>query len=216
MEPSRLRTASTETKRRLLVPLTVVLICAACSGCATGGYFEDRANDAADIFTATIGQGGGMRVRVGPVHVGALVELRYMGLRNGEFDGDGNHGVPLDMELLCLPLPGGPRNDSFFSAEMTQMGEDREKAYAVVGRLPFVTTGPLYPDEAVTIPSHFWTQIDLYLGLYYSVRLGFNPGEMVDFVLGWTTIDIYADDLHANETNKKMEQKAQAGGVTAP
>jgi hypothetical protein len=27
------------------------------------------------------------------------------------------------------------------------------------------------------------------------LRVGFNPGELVDFLLGWTTLDIYNDDL---------------------
>jgi hypothetical protein len=28
-----------------------------------------------------------------------------------------------------------------------------------------------------------------------NVRCGFNPGELLDFILGWTTIDIFKDDI---------------------
>jgi len=38
-------------------------------------------------------------------------------------------------------------------------------------------------------------KIEVAAGLLGSVRIGFNIGELIDFILGWTTIDIFDDDL---------------------
>jgi hypothetical protein len=38
----------------------------------------------------------------------------------------------------------------------------------------------------------------LSIGLYYGVRAGVNVNEAVDFLLGWTTLDIMGDDRSAN------------------
>ncbi len=40
--------------------------------------------------------------------------------------------------------------------------------------------------------------LDLILGLYTSVRFGIDPPEIVDFVFGWTTLDITRDDAQKN------------------
>ena len=45
----------------------------------------------------------------------------------------------------------------------------------------------------------YYTQIEAVVGAGPSVRLGFNPGELLDFILGWTTIDIYKDDLERSK-----------------
>ena len=38
-------------------------------------------------------------------------------------------------------------------------------------------------------------------------RLGLNPGELLDFGLGWTTLDIFADDLEARESKETLDQR---------
>ncbi len=43
-------------------------------------------------------------------------------------------------------------------------------------------------------PSHH-TQIEVVAGLGLTLRLGFNPGELLDFVIGFTSLDMYGDDL---------------------
>jgi len=42
-------------------------------------------------------------------------------------------------------------------------------------------------------PTYF-TQIEITVGAYIGLKIGFNPGELLDFLLGWFTIDIYRDD----------------------
>jgi hypothetical protein len=51
------------------------------------------------------------------------------------------------------------------------------------------------PFLSVSNRAFYYTQIEAAAGLWYTVRLGFNPGELLDFLLGWTTIDILSDDV---------------------
>ena len=44
-----------------------------------------------------------------------------------------------------------------------------------------------------------------------TIKLGFNPGELLDFILGWTTIDIFSDDFEAKKQKSKIEPSASVG-----
>ena len=62
------------------------------------------------------------------------------------------------------------------------------------------------PDEFVLPESLFYlTQIEVAAGLGGTLRLGFNPGELLDFILGFTTIDIFNDDLEKRKSNNQMQ-----------
>lgn len=43
-------------------------------------------------------------------------------------------------------------------------------------------------------PKSYLYQIELTLGIYGGLRIGFNPAELLDFVLGFSTYDLYEDD----------------------
>ncbi len=43
----------------------------------------------------------------------------------------------------------------------------------------------------------YCTQIEVVAGALGGLRAGFHPGELIDFLLGWTTLDIYNDDMGA-------------------
>mgnify|MGYP000849657356 CR=1 FL=1 len=44
-------------------------------------------------------------------------------------------------------------------------------------------------------PKSYLYQIEFVLGIYGGVRVGFNPAELLDFILGFTTYDLYDDDV---------------------
>ena len=52
-----------------------------------------------------------------------------------------------------------------------------------------------------------YTQLEVVIGLGGTLRLGFNPGVLLDFLLGWFTIDISYDDIELNKrkSNKTIE-----------
>ena len=45
-----------------------------------------------------------------------------------------------------------------------------------------------------------YTQLEVSAGVYAGgLRLGANPGELLDFLLGWFLVDIYDDEVSTDE-----------------
>ena len=51
------------------------------------------------------------------------------------------------------------------------------------------------PLVAVGATAPYYTQVEVVAGFAFTVRAGINLGEALDFILGWTGVDIYRDDL---------------------
>ncbi|NCC49630.1 MAG: hypothetical protein EOM20_00295 [Spartobacteria bacterium] len=169
------------------------LISALCAGCATTGYLGDRMRDAGDMATMTVGMGAGAKGRVGPVQVGLVVNRDLAGVRAGTVS------IPwsLDTDFLLFPLYGF----GFEWMETTnQVVIARHKCVNTSKPLPFlslVDTGEKFEHEWSFSREHlhYYTGIDIVIGLGGTLRFGINPGEIIDFILGWMTIDIFNDDL---------------------
>jgi len=172
----------------------------------------DRRRDATDLFTATVGYGAGMKARVGPLQAGLLVDVTGVGVRSGDLLG------PSDFWPEGYDTPGSwDIAATLFNVEACSGGKtamQRGKAYSFITHSPLVypqnpyrmreddsphsfasRTQWLNENKYRHAPASFYTQIELAVALGPAVRLGFNPGELLDFILGWTTIDIFGDDL---------------------
>jgi hypothetical protein len=190
--------------------LAVVLLAASVTGCAsTKACFVDRGRDAADIFSAAVGVGAGAKARIGPVHVGLAAIHDTVGLRGGE-----PFAVPILIDSLdpfdfdLLIFGGGAQG---------QAGFDRFKVFETEGALQcfskvWASTSPKRP-----FLHPYYTEVEVAGGLGVTIRVGFNPGELVDFVLGWFGVDVFNDDLEAQE-RKKSRQVSQVTPhkLTAP
>jgi hypothetical protein len=152
------------------------------SGCSTP-YMVDRRRDAADILTIGIGTGAGVKARIGPLHAGLLVNAPVVDLRGGalnEYRHDGRWSC--DYEFLCVGVevfypdlsPGQTDQDSLIRRRHKEIR---------------------YGGDIRCVPTSLYTQVEVVGGLLSTFRLGINPGEFLDFILGWTTIDIFDDDL---------------------
>jgi hypothetical protein len=171
------------------------LLAVASAGCAGQGYLADRGRDALDVFTLTIGMGGGAGARIGPLHAGLYAYSDWVGLRGGRLEFSGL-------------FHSGSYDTTAYSEEYFRYHElpeaDRVKSYEAVG-YPFVSFAQLdkpLGEEARWQPTGllpYYTQIEVVAGALGGLRLGFNPGELVDFLLGWATLDIYNDDLGARQ-----------------
>mgnify|MGYP001185095109 CR=1 FL=1 len=75
------------------------------------------------------------------------------------------------------------------------MLRDRRKDYDVLSVMGIALTTGFMHGSCSFRPSYH-TQIEVALGLGGTVRLGINPGEMADFVLGWLQIDLFHDDVY--------------------
>ena len=59
------------------------------------------------------------------------------------------------------------------------------------------------PPEPVGGNPARWTQIEVAAGLLGGVRLGFNPGELLDLLLGFFGVDLYDDDVAGLPSDEK-------------
>ncbi len=176
--------------------LLFVALAAFSTGCASP-YMVDRGRDAADILTVTVGGGLGVKGRLGPIQTGLILQGDAYGLRGGYFgdqcDGEAWLISPThDVEVLVVGIEGyAPDSD---------IAVRRQKQFGAESAGPFIHKLSTHKP----CPSYY-TQCDVTAALGFSLRLGFNPGELLDFILGWSTIDIYNDDLERKKSNKVLE-----------
>jgi len=185
----------------------VTLALALCGCSSTGHYWLDRSRDAADVVTATVGMGFGVKARCGPVNVGLFQGVDSSGLRGGEWRVPLGHDFnPYELTLTAFstelfgPFPRqvSKRRGKFFVAQgflgLTLAGRERHGSWRGLDdagrRTVFFPKGLL---ERELVP--YYTQVEIAAGLFDSFRLGVNPGELLDFVLGWMCVDLWGDDV---------------------
>jgi hypothetical protein len=203
----------------LLLFLPALMACLA--GCAsTRGYLVDRGRDAADILTATAGAGAGVQARLGPAALGFLQTSDAAGLRHGEaFHRPPAEDPPDELNytlgsllgwvsspalVFIAGLGGGVLPPGYWDqcAELwryerqDRMSETQVRRHA--GAKGWRAAGSY--------------QIETALGVGLVARAGINPGELLDFLLGWTTVDIFNDDVEA----RKRKEVQLAGAPAAP
>jgi len=163
--------------RIMLVALVIPLL----GGCA---YWRDRGRDALDVVTLGFGPGLGAKARVGPVQVGALAMMQIVGVRDGSAGlyrtggVDGPQAWEGQKVILGFEESAPPGN-----------GPARGKVFDLGN---FVV--PM-PPPGERIPASYWTQIEVTGAAVLGFKVGFNPGELLDLLLGWFGVDIYRDDV---------------------
>ena len=188
--------------KRVCQTLKWLLVSFAVAGCSsTRGYFINRCRDSADIFTLTVVGGAGAKVRFGPLQAGLCGLTDLAGLRGGEVccfndEPDKEACVIEGVNMECVM---GPYFQESFEYVNCEYGEERHKLFKATG---FFVGWPVYSsficrrkEPDVFTHLHYATAIEAAAGAVIGVRLGLHPGELVDFVLGWTTLDIFGDDI---------------------
>lgn len=163
----------------MLVAGTASLLFAGCAG-----YWRDRGRDAGDMVTASVGFGLGAGVQAGPAATGVGLQFTLVGIDDGSFiDLEGHLPPVVEGGMIVASVKVGGENDD---------PRHRGKGYMVptfAGVIP-----GMWVDDAKAAP-HYWTKVDVSVSLGVGGRLGFNPGELVDFLLGFAGLDVYGDDL---------------------
>jgi hypothetical protein len=175
-------------------------------------YFVNRGRDAADIVKATVGVGAGGMARLGPVCVGILPL---------QVDGWGWNCDWVEEPSGESAL--GRLNYNWFVTvrENNVTGWTRGKMYLAVGgwyslrdqkwfvyqntwasNFPFLASpiameklGKKKKDDPRPLFHPYYTQAEVCVAWFGSLRIGVNPGELADFVLGWVGIDVFDDDI---------------------
>jgi hypothetical protein len=185
--------------KHTVLTVASLILAALATGCQSPGYWGNRARDAQDVVTASVGIGIGAKARVGPFHAGIIADHDVLGVPDGAFHrqhmGMPSPGVALEWEAGPIPVPlpysegllkgWGFGYDAFVGPQPCD-GRRLKADYEVRSLVPFVATTGLR--------HQYYTHVEAVAGLGPSVRLGFNVGEFADFILGWTTLDIFSDD----------------------
>lgn len=151
----------------------VIACCILSTGCV---YLGHRAQDFSDIVTLaaeTKNISCGVRL-IFPMGI-SVAKGKGVGLREGYIG-----KYEYKESVFVIPPAGG-----IFELDFTPENDHRKKGYLIRSR---------DPDD------DFWSQClsaQVNVGLYYGVRAGLNFNEAVDFLLGWTTLDIMGDDRPA-------------------
>lgn len=205
-------------KTAIKIFLAILLITPLCGCASTKGYFIDRGRDAADIITLTGGMGFGAKAHIGPFHGGLLAGADTAGLRGGRFyttdinplkahhDESRSFKLHNDRPSLFLEL-------MFFSLESTypRVIDCRGKNYDAFGIL-FLSMVNNDNSSIADYPKHkglfhpYYTQIEASVGFTPMVCVGFNPGELFDFFIGFAGLDLFGDDL------EKQKKESQTSG----
>jgi hypothetical protein len=167
------------------------------SGCASP-YWGNRGRDAKDVMTLSVGLGLGARARVGPLQVPLLVQSDYAGLRCGEWFASPMRDdfwtyVSHAGHVIDQPLPVYVSDyDVLYSGyEIFDPGGDaalRHKCENTLG-MGLATVTSDRKNWA------YYTNVEGVVGAIVSLRVGFNPGELVDWLVGFTGIDLMGDDV---------------------
>lgn len=167
------------------------------TGCASR-YWDNRCRDAKDVVTLAVGLGLGAKAHVGPLQAPLIVQSDYAGLRCGEWFASPMRDdfwtyVSEAGHVVDQPLPIYERDFHFLYSgyEVFDPGGDAAVRHKRQESLDI---------SVVTVDRDrrnwaFYTQVECVVGLIGSVRLGVNPGELVDGLLGFTGFDVMGDDF---------------------
>ena len=163
--------------------LALAVIAVMSQGCAAGRYFQYRGQDFLDIGEV------GVTVTKTP-QIGLywnsldLLVAGYCDL-DGTFIGwGGRHGVVVPIRSKCYGL--------IVSREHVEWGDaPARERYGGLAGLPGIAFGIAEDKHPLDSPAcvHFIPHLG-YVGLVWNLRWG----QIVDFVVGWTTIDLDGDD----------------------
>lgn len=202
----------TKNMNKIIKVFVLIFISSVYTGCAGFScYVVDRCRDAADTVTLTAGYGGGVKARIGPIGTGLFVNQDKIGLRGGQlFYVDDvwrdewvireRRDIPREMASIIPSREYWPKF-CYEYFNLDDVIELRHKSYESSTYLPqfFYVLG----DESECYDyAGFYGQIEAAAGFGYTVRIGMNWVEMIDFTLGILTIDIMNDDLELDDHRK--------------
>lgn len=165
--------------RRMVLALTILVVAGLTSGCA---YMRDRGNDALDIVDLGVTMSGEPQFGA---YVGfqSLLGLGYANFEGQMFGiGGGNVGL-MDAEYHAGSiLVTGYENWQFAGSPARETDTD-------IGLAMIDGGGPDNFARFFTCPKF------IHLG-WIGLSLGCSPGQIIDFLLGFTTLDLGSDDGH--------------------
>jgi len=171
------------------------------TGCTT---CPKRTNDFKDIFDFSIPRGFGAHVHASLLGLGLGYNQTMFGLEDGFF-------YTTDLRTNCMPFIVSPQLNApnelglilinFHANALDNLGPAFYSNYKLFGIIP---SGP---DGKAKLSKSYYTKITASATFGYGVKIGFNPGEFLDFLLGWVGVDIYNDDSTTKNKSRNNFQE---------
>ncbi|HMY67821.1 MAG TPA: hypothetical protein PK453_23730 [Leptospiraceae bacterium] len=198
-------------KIKQIIFLLLVFILTNCN--SLNSYLKDRANDFGDIASfGIIYYPIGAEVQVGHLSTGLYVNGEFSGTyfeyKGGDINYIGKRAVNESNFRSRTVFIGFDRNVlGHYEYTAQDLGEgifEVPKSSIAYGRYKYVPG--CGTDRALDRASYsrFGGKASL---LLIGVAVEVNPGELLDFILGFAGIDIYYDDIHSRENNAASENK---------
>jgi hypothetical protein len=199
--------------------LAALLLCACSSP-----YLKNRGRDGLDIVTLELETHSyGAALRAGPVKAGLnyhSAKGASIGLRGGDPGKHNSEEITIffaGRDIFRKSAPASPdeavktedagvenaeagqaETPAASTSESTELLGARGKELAAFS--PFGTVLPAYKKRSLfrstsgLAPAYYYTQIELSVGLFGGLRIGLNPGELIDALAGIFTFDPFSDD----------------------
>lgn len=155
-------------------------------------YLQHRGRDLRDVVTISVEKNsyGASAQLIGPTLGLGFSEGDGYGLRSGAV-GKYKH---TELNIIIIGYK-----------EMKLKPDPRAKSYADWSLWdPFKKDKlPVATEEEKEGSRASWFKTEAAIGLYYGLRVGFNYGEFLDFILGFTTLDILKDDVQVVEKSSR-------------
>ncbi|MCI0651938.1 MAG: hypothetical protein L0Z55_08645 [Planctomycetes bacterium] len=159
---------------------------------------SDRARDAGDIFSCGMTFGLGAKVQVMPIVSTVGGVITFFEFKNSEFgEGRVTCGGSGDVGLGAW---GSSSSEAPLPYQESNRGKDYVVTYSLVGVPEYE-----YSESAPRLRP-FYTNVEVAAAALVGARAGFNPGELLDFFLGWFGVDIYGDDVSRGEAPPDEQQ----------
>ena len=160
------------------------------------GYIKNRVNDVKDIVTLAFGLGVGFGAHAGPINTGLGYIEDHYDLRSSSIGKNtpGHFSSGYNAHFIFLGEESGWENPDALSRAK------QYKARCYIVSFPEFESG----DRGRPTIHPYFTQFEVSIGLIGSFRLGINPGEFVDFVLGFFNLDLFKDDVVKNESRTDL------------
>ncbi|MBI3818937.1 MAG: hypothetical protein HY286_09635 [Planctomycetes bacterium] len=181
----------------LLIPASFFTSCKT----TTGGYFQDRLNDFIDIVPFDVAAGPGFYVGArGTAFAG--VGIGYDKVRRAGW----HHRTANATEASDLRGFKSWRETEAGLVVLWTRSDDPTKGAGNVGFIVPVQPEktPLSFRPGLELGSALDAEVTIHLG-FVGLRIGASPLQAIDWLLGWTTLDILNDDLNARFYNTKEE-----------
>jgi hypothetical protein len=187
---------------KIIIGLTFIMLLIHCSSVSRA--IKDRGNDALDIFELNIAYSG-IPTTIPFFQAQAIVSNKKFGF---SFPGVLSEQVKWGFGLRSGEVGSFKYRDLSILINMGEISESITDDSEKIRRMNFRQKNYCGPATCNMGNSPaMYTRLGADVGFILEVHVAFNPGELLDFFLGFLGVDIYDDDFHHAVSKDQIEEQ---------